>query len=107
MARVHNFSAGPAALPTSVLAEIADAVGGSMKIFVDGGIRSGVDVFKALALGADAVLICRPFVPMVYGGAEEGVKLYIEKIGAELSDTMAMCGAENLASINRDMVLVK
>ncbi len=44
---------------------------------------------------------------MVYGGAEEGVKLYIEKIGAELSDTMAMCGAENLASINRDMVLVK
>ena len=85
-----------------------DAMKGSgVKIFVDGGIRSGVDVFKALALGADAVLICRPFVPMVYGGAEEGVKLYIEKIGAELSDTMAMCGAENLASINRDMVLVK
>ena len=91
-----------------VLPDIVDAVRGSgVKIFVDGGIRSGVDVFKALALGADAVLICRPFVPMVYGGAEEGVKLYIEKIGAELSDTMAMCGAENLASINRDMVLVK
>ena len=89
-------------------ADIVDAMKGSgVKIFVDGGIRSGVDVFKALALGADAVLICRPFVPMVYGGAEEGVKLYIEKIGAELSDTMAMCGAENLASINRDMVLVK
>ena len=83
------------------------SLSGEEKIFVDGGIRSGVDVFKALALGADAVLICRPFVPMVYGGAEEGVKLYIEKIGAELSDTMAMCGAENLASINRDMVLVK
>ena len=64
-------------------------------------------VDNAEAMGADAVLICRPFVPMVYGGAEEGVKLYIEKIGAELSDTMAMCGAENLASINRDMVLVK
>ena len=62
---------------------------------------------EALALGADAVLICRPFVPMVYGGAEEGVKLYIEKIGAELSDTMAMCGAKDLASISRDMVLVK
>ena len=90
-----------------VLPAIADAVGRQVTIFVDGGIRSGMDVFKALALGADAVLICRPFVPMVYGGAEEGVKLYIEKIGAELSDTMAMCGAENLASINRDMVLVK
>ena len=96
------------AATAEVLANIADAMKGSgVKIFVDGGIRSGVDVFKALALGADAVLICRPFVPMVYGGAEEGVKLYIEKIGAELSDTMAMCGAENLASINRDMVLVK
>ena len=91
-----------------VLPEIAAALKGTgVKVLVDGGIRSGVDVFKALALGADAVLICRPFVPMVYGGAEEGVKLYIEKIGAELSDTMAMCGTENLASINRDMVLVK
>lgn len=89
------------------LPAIADAVRDQMVILVDGGIRSGVDVFKALALGADAVLICRPFVPMVYGGAEEGVKLYIEKIGAELSDTMAMCGAKDLASISRDMVLVK
>ena len=96
------------AATAEVLADIADAMKGSgIKIFVDGGIRSGVDVFKALALGADAVLICRPFVPMVYGGAEEGVKLYVEKIGAELSDTMAMCGAKDLASISRDMVLVK
>src|SRR5699024_118789 len=55
-----------------VLEEIADALKGSgMKILVDGGIRSGIDVFKALALGADAALICRPFVPAVYGGAEE------------------------------------
>lgn len=63
-----------------VLEEIARAVGDSMKIFVDGGIRSGVDVFKALALGADAVIIARPFVTAVYGGAEEGVKSYIDKI---------------------------
>ena len=91
-----------------VLPDIVDALKGSgVKVLVDGGIRSGVDVFKALAIGADAVIICRPFVPMVYGGAEEGVKLYIEKIGAELSDTMAMCGAKDLASINRDMVFLK
>lgn len=90
-----------------VLADIAEALKGSgVKIFVDGGIRSGVDVFKALALGADAVIICRPFVPAVYGGAEEGVKLFIEKIGAELQDTMSMCGAKDLASISRDMVVV-
>lgn len=91
-----------------VLGEIADALAGSgVKIFVDGGIRSGIDVFKALALGADAVLICRPFVPAVYGGAQEGVRLYIEKIGAELADTMAMCGAKDLASISRDMITVR
>lgn len=89
-----------------VLGDIADALEGSgMKILVDGGIRSGVDVFKALALGADAVLICRPFVPAVFGGAEEGVKLYIEKIAAELADTMAMCGAKDLASIDRGMIM--
>ena len=88
-----------------VLPGIADALRGSgMKVFVDGGIRSGVDVFKALALGADAAIICRPFVSAVYGGAEEGVKLYIEKIGAELADTMAMCGARTLSDINRDML---
>ena len=88
-----------------VLEEIAKALKGSgVKILVDGGIRSGTDVFKALALGADGVLICRPFVTAVYGGAQEGVKTYIEKIGAELEDTMAMCGAHDLASISRDMV---
>ena len=57
-----------------VLADIVDAVGDSMKIFVDGGIRSGVDIFKALALGADGVLICRTFVTALYGGEEEGIK---------------------------------
>lgn len=87
-----------------VLEEIAKAVGGSMKILVDGGIRSGVDVFKALALGADGILICRPFVPMVFGAGAEGVTTYIEKIGAELKDTMNMCGAGSLGEITRDMV---
>ena len=87
-----------------VLEEIVEAVGGSMKVFVDGGIRSGTDVFKALALGADGVLICRPFVVSVYGGGEEGVKTYIEKLGNELRDTMQMCGAHSLDEITRDMV---
>lgn len=88
-----------------VLGDIADALrGSSMKILVDGGIRSGTDIFKALALGAHGVLICRPFVPMVYGGGEEGVKLYIEKLGGELADTMAMCGAKSLSDITRDMI---
>ncbi len=91
--------------PTAeVLPEIADAVGGDMKILVDGGIRSGVDVFKALALGADAVLIGRPYVTAVYGGAAEGVKALTDKLAAELEDTMTMCGAHSLEEITRDMV---
>ena len=87
-----------------VLPAIADAVGGKMTILVDGGIRTGMDVFKALALGADAVLIGRPFVNMVYGGGAEGVKVYVEKLKAELADTMAMCGAHKLEDINRSMI---
>lgn len=92
-----------------VLEDIVKAVrasGSDMKIFVDGGIRSGADVFKALALGADAVIIARPFVTAVYGGAEEGVEAYIQKIGSELKDTMEMCGVSTLAEITRDCVRV-
>ena len=87
-----------------VLADIVDAVGGSMKIFVDGGIRSGVDIFKALALGADGVLICRTFVTALYGGEEEGIKLYINKLASELEDTMTMCGAYSISEISREMI---
>ena len=90
-----------------VLPEIADALKGSgVKVLVDGGIRSGVDVFKALALGADGVLICRPFVTAVYGGGEEGVKCYIDKIAGELADTMQMCGAHSISEITREMVRI-
>ncbi len=89
-----------------VLEAIVNAVGDSMKILVDGGIRSGADVFKALALGADGVVIARPFVTAVYGGEKEGVRSYIEKIGSELEDTMKMCGVSSLDEINRDCVFV-
>lgn len=87
-----------------VLPAIVDAVGGKMTVLVDGGIRSGLDVFKALALGADGVLIARPFVNMVYGGGAEGVKIYVEKLRAELEDAMGMCGARKLSDINRSML---
>lgn len=89
-----------------VLADIVAAVDGRAKILVDGGLRTGNDVFKALALGADGVVIARPFVTAVYGGAQDGVAAYVEKIGAELADTMKMCGAATLADISRDMVRV-
>lgn len=87
-----------------VLPEIAKAVKGRALILVDGGIRTGLDVFRALALGADAVLIARPFVTAVYGAGAEGVKAYVDQLTAELADTMAMCGAKTLADITPDMV---
>ena len=90
-----------------VLEDIVKAVDGRMKIFVDGGIRTGTDVFKALALGADAVIIARPFVVSIYGGAAEGVDSYVAKLYGELEDAMTMCGAHSLKDITRDMVTVK
>ena len=87
-----------------VLPAIVEAVGGSMKIIVDGGIRTGVDVFKALAVGADAVIIARPYVTAVYGGGAEGVELVTEKFGAELRDTMKMCGVSSLKEITREQI---
>ncbi len=88
-----------------VLPEIAEAVGDSLAVLVDGGIRSGTDIFKALALGAKGVLICRPFVTAVYGGAREGVAELVARLGSELKDTMAMCGAHSISEITSDMVL--
>lgn len=87
-----------------VLGDIADAVGNDVTVLVDGGIRSGVDVFKALALGADGVLIGRPFVPVIYGAEAEGVAAYVDYLQAGLEDTMAMCGAHTLDEITRDML---
>ena len=87
-----------------VLPEIVDAVQGKLKIIVDGGIRSGIDIFKALALGADAVMICRPILISWYGAGSEGISLYVDKLKNELSDIMYMCGARNIADINGDMI---
>ena len=87
-----------------VLPEIAAAVGGRALVLVDGGIRTGLDVFRALALGADAVLIARPFVTAVYGAGADGVRAYVAQLQAELADAMSMCGARSLADISRDMV---
>ena len=87
-----------------VLEEIVQAVNGTMKVLVDGGIRNGQDVFKALALGADGVLICRPFVNMIYGAREEGIQVFVNRLKEELIDTMEMCGANCLKEITRDMI---
>lgn len=90
-----------------VLPEIAKIAKGKIKIFVDGGIRSGNDVFKALALGADGVLIGRPLSHAIIGGGSEGVRIYLDKIQMELKEAMAMSGCSKLSDITEDKVIVK
>lgn len=90
-----------------VLPEIADAVAGRAAIIVDGGIRSGVDMFKAYALGADFCMICRPVLISYYGGGQEGMECYFDKLRDELTDTMYMCGARSISEITREMIRVR
>ena len=92
--------------PCSMIRPIREAVGTSLKIFVDGGIRSGADVFKCLALGADAVLIGRPYAIAAHGGKKEGVRLYTQKIAQELQQTMRMADCRTIADITPDKIMV-
>lgn len=87
-----------------VLPEIADVVGGKMIILADGGVRSGVDILKMIALGADAVLIGRPFVTASFGGGAEGVSLYIEKLKAELKSAMVLTGCQRIKDIDEKVI---
>lgn len=82
-----------------VLPEIAEAVKGKVTILADGGVRNGVDVLKMLALGADAVLIGRPFVTASFGGQREGVKSYIESLKSELKSAMVLTGCKTIKDV--------
>ena len=88
-----------------VLPLVADAVGDDATVLVDGGVRTGIDVFRALALGASGALVCRPFVVCIYGAGEQGVRSYVEQLALELEDAMRMCGARTVDQIDQDMLL--
>lgn len=82
-----------------VLYEIAEKVKGKIKILADGGVRTGVDVLKLLALGADGVLIGRPFVTASFGGQREGVKTYVENLQSDLKSAMILTGCRSINDI--------
>lgn len=101
----HGGRACDGAVPTLVaLPECVDAVAGRIPVFIDGGIRRGADILKALALGAKGVFIGRPHCwgLMAFGAA--GVQRVTELLHAELTVAMGLVGAPNLAAINRSMV---
>lgn len=87
-----------------VLPEIASKVKGKVIILADGGVRTGVDVIKMIGLGADAVLIGRPFVTASFGGQREGVKTYVEKLKAELKSAMILTGCKDIKSIDSRVI---
>lgn len=89
-----------------VLPQIAAKVKGKIKILADGGVRSGVDVLKLIALGADGVLIGRPFVTASFGGKTEGVKTYIDYIADDLKSAMILTGCNSITEIT-ERVLTK
>jgi 4-hydroxymandelate oxidase len=87
-----------------VLGPIADAVGARAEIFVDGGVRRGTDVLKALALGARAVLLGRPILWGLACGGRDGVAAALTIVRRELDLAMALCGCPNVTAITRDLV---
>jgi (S)-2-hydroxy-acid oxidase len=88
----------------TVLPEIVEVVGGRVPVLVDGGFRRGTDVFKALALGAAAVMVARPTCWGLAVAGEEGVRNVLRILREELENTMALAGTKRVADITRDLV---
>jgi L-lactate dehydrogenase (cytochrome) len=89
-----------------VLPEIVDAVGSQIEIMFDGGIRSGQDVMRALALGAKSCMIGRAYAYGLGAGGQEGVAKAISLIAKELETTMGLCGVNTIAEIDDKVVAV-
>ena len=87
-----------------VLPEVMRAVNGNAEVYLDGGIRRGTDIFKAVALGANAVLMGRPLFWGLAVDGENGVKAVIELLRDELDATMGMCGCPTVESISDAMI---
>jgi len=92
--------------PIEVLSTISSVVKGRMTILVDGGIRSGNDIFKCLALGADGVLIGRPCGLAAIGSGEEGLANLLNEYKKELAQAMKMTGCHKITDISRECVTV-
>ena len=84
------------------LPRVVAAVDGRIPVLLDSGIRGGADVFKALALGARAVLIGRPYVYGLALGGEEGVRSVLKNFVADLDLTMGLSGCRSIAEIGAD-----
>ena len=96
----NTFASSIASLP-AVVAEVGDRI----EVHMDGGIRSGQDVLKAVALGARGTYIGRSFLYGLGAMGEEGVTRALEIIARELDLTMALCGRRELSSVDRGILV--
>jgi isopentenyl diphosphate isomerase/L-lactate dehydrogenase-like FMN-dependent dehydrogenase len=98
--RVLDHTPGAA----DVLPEIVDAVNGQVTVLADGGVRSGGDILKMLALGADAVMVGRPFCVAAVGGLAEGVATYIQQMADQLKSAMVLTGTASAGDVDRSIL---
>ena len=102
----HGARAFATSVPSArALAEVADAVGADVEVYVDSGLRSGIDVATALALGARAVFLGRPVMWGLATGGEAGVRHVLETVHQELVTAMDLLGAPTLGDLTRDLVV--
>ena len=90
-----------AVAPLDVLPEIAERVNGRVEILIDGGIRRGTDIVKAIALGADACLIGRPWVYGLAAKGEKGVGLVIDILSSEVTRTLQLLGCKSINDVSK------
>ena len=88
----------------SRLPEVAAAVGDQIEVYMDGGVRSGIDVVKAIALGADGVLIGRPWVWAIAADGEQGLTDLLEVFRQEIAIAMALMGVNRIEEITPDLI---
>jgi 4-hydroxymandelate oxidase len=101
----HGGRLVPGCVATAIaLAEVVQAVAGRAEVYVDGGIRSGVDVLKALALGARAVMVGRPVWLGLAIGGDAGAFAVLDTLRSELERAMALCGLTDVDGVPRDLV---
>lgn len=98
--RVLDHAPGAA----DVLGPIADKVKGKITILADGGVRTGGDVLKMLALGAHAVMVGRPFSVAAVGGLQSGVETYIDTLMSELKQAMVLTGTSQASSVDQKIL---
>jgi L-lactate dehydrogenase (cytochrome) len=88
----------------SKVADVADAIGDESTVLMDGGVRNGIDVVKALALGADAVLVGRPWIYAMAASGEQGIVNLLDVFQREIATAMALAGVNRIEELSRETI---